>query len=47
MEIIAFILMFVTEVAQLLCSFFLCALMFLVAEKEVKKIEEKRKTKGE
>lgn len=47
MSFIGYILMFITEVAQLLVSFILCCLMWMVAEHKVKEIEEKRKNKGE
>lgn len=47
MAFIGWILMFITEVAQFLTSFILLCLMWMVAERKVKEIEEKRKNKGE
>lgn len=47
MSFIGWILMFITEVAQLLVSFILCCLMWMVAEDKIKEIEKNRKSKGE
>ena len=47
MTFIGWILMFITEGAQLLVSFILCCLMWIVAEDKIKEIEENRKNKGE
>ena len=47
MTFIGWILMFITEVAQLVTSFILCSLMWMVAERKVKEREQNRKNKGE